>query len=145
MNDEDAFRERLAAMTPQQVAALYDATADDWAALGITREIFTHNMSAKADYDAEVRPFELLFDAYLALADEPVRAAARAYQAGLEDLDRPAHRDRPLGDVQDDADRLRHAFDAAIAASGDQRLIEAKRLYDQAVVTASDRFASRLR
>ena len=145
MNDDDAFRERLAAMTPEQVAALHDATADDWAALGITREAFTHNMRVKADYEAEVGPYRIVFEAYVAMGEQPVRDAACAYQDGLEELRGPAHRRRPPGEVQADGDRLRHAFDAAIAGSGDQRLIEAKRLYDQAVVTASGRFASRLR
>jgi hypothetical protein len=79
------------------------------------------------------------------LADQSVRDAARAYREGVQELDGPAHRRRPVGDVQVDADRLRAEFGTAIAASGDQRLIEAKRLYDQALVRASDRYARRLR
>jgi hypothetical protein len=54
MNDDDAFRERLAAPTPEQIGQLYDATADEWAALCISHEVVVHNMGAKAQYDAAV-------------------------------------------------------------------------------------------
>jgi hypothetical protein len=144
VNEDDAFRERLAAMSPAQVAALYDATADDWAALGITADVFTHNMAAKADYDAKVWPHQIVFETYLAMSDQKVRDAARVYDRGLDDLHGPAHQDRPVADVQDDAVALGNAFDAAIASSGDARLIEAKRRYDRAVIRASERFARRL-
>jgi hypothetical protein len=145
MNDDDAFRDRLAAITPEQVAALYDATADDWAALGVTREVFTHNMAVNAGYEAEIGPYQVVLEAYLAMADPSIRDAAQNYQRGLDALHAPADRRRPMGDIRKDGDRLRQIFDDAIANSGDARLVEAKRLYDRSVVAASDRYARRLR
>lgn len=102
-------------------------------------------LAVKAGYEAQVGPYQVVFEAYLAMADQSIRDAAHNYQRGLDKLHEPTHRHRPVGDIQKDADGLRQTFDDAIANSGDQRLVEAKRLYDRSVVTASDRYARRLR
>lgn len=148
MNEEDAFRERLAAMSPEQVGRLYEATAEEWTEIGISKEVFQHNIGARGAYDASVRPFELVYEAYLAMSDrEAVRLAKRRYMEALEDLDygNPANRAVPVAELQERGQAARRAYDAALAQAGDQRVIEAKGAYDAAVVAASDRFAKDLR
>lgn len=144
MNDDEAFRERLASMTPEQIERLYDATAEDWARLGISKNQFLSNMSAKAQYDAVVRPLELVLDAYIAMSErEEVRDAQRTYQRDLERLHGP--RNRPVNEIQAEGQALKRTYDAAIAAAGDERVDAAKRVYDAAVVRESHRFARQLR
>lgn len=40
----------------------------------------------KADYQAEVDRYRIVFETYLAMADQPVREAGRMYEHGLEEL-----------------------------------------------------------
>jgi hypothetical protein len=148
MSEEDAFRERLAAMSPDQVAQLYDATAEDWAKIGISKEVFQHNIGVRSQYDAAVRPFEVVYEAYLAMSDrEAVRIAKRDYAEALEALrfDNPANKRIPVAELRERGQAAKLLYDAAIELAGDQRVIEAKRAYDAAVVAASDRFGDDLR
>lgn len=146
MEDNEAFRERLSAMTPEQIAGLFEATAEAWAHLGITKDVFIGNMSAKAQYDAVIRPLELVLDAYIAMSErEEVQDAQRTYQRDLERLYALASRNRPVSEIQAEGHALKRAYDQAIAAAGDERVDAAKRVYDAAVISESRRFASRLR
>ena len=147
MNDDDAFRERLAALSPEQIGQLYDATAEDWQRLGITRQQFVGNMAAKAQFDAAVRPFELVLEAYIAMSDraEELRAIRRDYFANLERLRGPEHAGRPINDVLAEAAASRTAYNAAIELVGDDRVTAAQRAYDRAVTRESELFGRRLR
>jgi hypothetical protein len=147
MNEDDAIRERLAAMTPADIEALYDATEADWLAIGFSRDAFAHNMRARADYDAVVRPLKLVYEAYVFMSDrEVVREAKRRWEKAVADLDpsNPRNAKRVVADLTTTAQSARKTYDDAIEAAGDQRVIAAKRLYDAAVIRESERFAQRL-
>jgi hypothetical protein len=139
VNEGDAFRERLTAMNDEELGALYDATATDWAATGLSKKGFLGNMAAKRAYDEAVRPLELAYEAAVSMSDrEEIRVAKRTYEESLEStaLANPA---------SVEAQDARRGYDDAILAAGDERVIAAKRAYEAAVVAETKRFTAKLR
>ena len=120
MNDDDAFRERLAAPTPEQIGQLYDATADEWTALRISQKALVHNMGAKAQYDAAVRPLELVYQASFAMSDssDVLWFAQQTYERELERLHGPESAERPVNELRTQAQALKRVYDEAIEARG---------------------------
>lgn len=134
-------------MTREQLADLYDATAQAWKPLGVTKSVFINNMDAKQEYEDAVRQPKILFEVALAMSEQQeVRDAQRVYDETLAQLNRvnPKH-PRPMSEIEREGRDAKSIYDAAILAAGDERVIEAKRLYEEAVRVASDAFAKKLR
>ena len=62
MNEDDAFRMRIAAMTPEHQADLYDAVAADFTKTGITKSVFVDNMGTLNQFNETMRPAKEAWD-----------------------------------------------------------------------------------
>jgi hypothetical protein len=58
--------------------------------IGISKELFQHNIDALSEYDAAVQPFELVYEAYLAMSDrEAVQGSPSGRTPGLSLAEQP--------------------------------------------------------
>ena len=92
-----------------------------------------------------MRPLGLVYEAYVAMSHvAAVRDAVREWARVVQQLSHGAP-GRPL--AESDAERAvaKGAYDAAIEASGDERVIAAKRPYDDAVARETEQFVRKLR
>src|SRR5258708_495017 len=86
MDSGEAFRMRLQAMSPQEQADLYDASAPVWAGMGITKDIWLRNLAAARAHNEAVEPLRLVYEAALAISpSEAVRDAVQTYQQALKE------------------------------------------------------------
>ena len=147
MNEDDAFQERLGIMNDGQLGRAYDLTASEWGAAGVSKDVFLQNMTAKRTYEDLVRPFRVAYEAAVAMSDnQVVRDAKHAYEETLETLHHgQGSQTRSLAEITREGQEARRAYDAAIVAAGDERVIKAKREYEEAAKASSKKFARSLR
>ncbi len=139
---------RLQAMSPQEQADLYDASAPVWAGMGITKDIWLRNLAAARAHNEAVEPLRLVYEAALAISpSEAVRDAVQTYQQALKEHGwmNPQNKGSAVNDCVRACQEATRVYDAAILAAGDERVIEAKRAYDDAERAARARFVKSLR
>lgn len=80
MSGDDASRERIAAMRPEQQADLYDAVATEFSGTGASKSVFLHNMAALNAFNLAMRPVTREYDAAVAACANPaIRDANRRW------------------------------------------------------------------